>query len=409
MNGLLRKGLYGALSLADWVLQIAVPPVRHRVCYASIPDFTDNAFYLFAHAIRTRRGLEHVWLVQEAVSTARIEAEFARLTAQYGERGHSLRVMRWRSPSAYWAFLRSAVVAHTHGVYNFSRAAVRRFRIGLWHGMPIKCIGSLNADSPKAPRQFATHYLSTSYFFRYVLAQAFDVTPSRVLVVGLPRNDALQFAQSRVRDAADIHHRLGVGEAQPFVLWLPTFRAEGKALSAPANRLQSFMDDVDTATLERFVAHARERGCVIVVKLHPSEKSIAHELLPPDSNLRVFTDTQWRATEVQLYDALGVASGLVSDVSSVLIDFAITGRPIGCFGYDARAYTRDLIFPLDYLADALALKNIDSAARATEFLDQVVAAVPKPAPCSKIFVHSEEAPASEAVLRLCLDSLTCIS
>lgn len=403
MIALLRRISYGLLSIVDLALQLVIPPSHRRICYASIPDFTDNAFYLFAHALRTRRDLEHVWLVREPVSTTRVESEFARLVARYGQRGHRLRVLPWRSPSAYWAFLRSRTVVHTHGLYNFSRAALWRIRVGLWHGMPIKCIGSLNTISPNPTPQFATHYIATSHFFRYVLAAAFDTSPARVLVIGQPRNDALRAQEYRVRDAADIRRRLGLREAQPFVLWMPTYRAEGKALAAPASRLRSFMDDIDHATLERFLSRARERDCVIVVKLHPYERATAHEALPVDPYLRVFNDDQWRASDVQLYDALGIAAGLISDVSSVLIDFAVTGRPLGCFGFDQRTYTRDLVFPPDYLVDALGLSHIDNPSAAVAFVDRAVDGVPQFSRCAKIFVHGEHS-ASESVLQLCLES-----
>ncbi|MBI2382584.1 MAG: CDP-glycerol glycerophosphotransferase family protein [Gammaproteobacteria bacterium] len=385
------------------MLQLLVRPVRNRICYASIPDFTDNAYYLFAHAIKTRSGIEHVWLVHERSSVDRIEAEFSRLAAAYGQRGHRLRVLHWHSPSAYWHFLRSRCVAHTHGLYHFSRAAVARIRIGLWHGMPIKCIGRLNTITPNPKPPFATHYIATSYFFKYVLAQAFGAPAERVLVVGQPRNDALLFPDCRSRNNAEIRQRLGVEGDDRIVLWMPTYRAEGRDLEgARAGVLRSFLDDLDRPVLDRFIEHARQRNCVVLVKLHPFERSEAHASLPHGRNLRVFSDSQWRELDIQLYDVLGMADALISDVSSVMVDFTITGKPIGCFGFDARTYTRDLVFPLTYLIDAAGIHLVNDERSATGFFEAVLCGRQNAAHrTAEIFAHRQTAPASQSILDLC--------
>jgi CDP-glycerol glycerophosphotransferase len=402
----LKRILHILLRGIDLILQLLITPVGHRICYASIPDYTDNAHYLFLHALRTRRNLEHVWIVQDIEVETRILNDYARLTSALGDRGHRVRVHRWHSLAAYWAFLRSRCVAHTHGLYNFSRAAVGRVRLGLWHGMPIKCIGQLNAKSPNPYPQFASHYFATSYFYKYVLAEAFGVSSSKVLVTGMPRNDALVFPQARSHEDLDIRRHFGIKPQDKIIIWLPTYRAESRVLNAASSAsLPSFIHDIESSALNRLIQCVKEQGCVLIVKLHSYEKSSAHESLPENGCLRVFTDQEWRATGIQLYDLLGAADALISDVSSVIVDFAITGRPMACFGFNARTYQRDLIFPIEYLIDSAGIHVMNSEQSVREFIEHVKnSKIAENPSSSTIFLHRHVIPASEIILSLCFDS-----
>lgn len=386
------------MGALDALLQICVPPSTRRICYASIPDFTDNAYYLFRHALRTRSAIEHVWLVQDPDVAARISSEFARIVSETGTRGHRLRVVRWRSLAGYWAFLRSRYVTHTHGVHNFSRVAFRRVRMGLWHGMPIKCIGRLNTVTPNPNPPFATHCIATSALFRYVLANAFGVDADRVLVVGQPRNDALIFPQQRATGDASIRKALGIDSAARLLVWLPTYRAEGSA-GEKSRKIASFVDDLSPELLRHFADAARAARCAVLIKLHPFEQSDIKSALAQFPELRVLSDAEWRRTGIQLYDLLGIADALVSDVSSAMIDFAITARPLACFGFSARNYPRDLVFPLQQVIDAVGIDVVDDHRAVDDLFRRIMSRDSSRRRTADLFVQRPVIPASESILQ----------
>lgn len=333
------------LEWADRVLQLAIPPVANRIAYVSTPDYTDNAFYVFRHAVRTRNGLEHVWLIRDLSLRPRIERDFDEAVRGSGTNGNTLRVEARASIRGYWHFLRSRLVFHTHAAYRFRTWAWRRQVVCLWHGMPIKCVGRLNRLTPNTHPTFGTLHLATSSFFREIIATAFGVAIDAVKVCSLPRCDALQYPDAVQTPRERVRERLGIDPGLRLVLWMPTYRAEGAA----AGRPRSFLDDLPAGTLEALDQAAASTGCVVLAKLHPQD---ALNLNAPCWNLRqvrLLLAPDWTACDIQLYDLIAASDALISDVSSVLIDYLVTGRPIGILGFDAATYTRELTFPIEQM------------------------------------------------------------
>lgn len=342
------KLLIVLLGLLDRVLQIIVAPVPNRVAYITYPDYTDNAWYVYRHALRTRNNLEHTWLVLDMGLRERIEREFQEAVHEAGTHGNVLRVVRRPTLAGYFLFLRSRIVFHTHGAYRFRNWAWRRQIVCLWHGMPIKCIGRLNRITPNPYPTFGTLHIATSHFFRDIIAAAFAVTPGAVKLCSLPRCDALRLSDGPATPRAAVRERLGLTGTQRLVLWLPTYRAE-TAASAGAARPRSFLDDLPPGALEALKQVAEMNAACIITKLHPFDFLNRSSLGWASDHVRLLRSPDWNASGIQLYDLIAASDALLSDVSSVLIDYSITSRPIGILGFDPATYTRELTFPIDKL------------------------------------------------------------
>lgn len=332
-----RRIAFVVLQAVDGVLQLVLPVRRNRVCYVSIPDYTDSAFAMYRHLLRTRRGLEHVWLVDDLAIEGRIRREFA----DYDDRGHRLIVRPW-SPGSYPAFLRSRYIFHTHGVYGFSRPRFRRDSICVWHGMPVKAIRRLHTGDGRLFPVHGTVHVASSSFFRYVIAGVFDAHPADVLVSGLPRTDVLKGKTDPVHDRRAIAAALGLDPDRKWLLWMPTHRSEqNPAVAAPK---RSFVEVVSEPLMDALDAACAEQGVEVIIKLHPfdvlNERSV--DLGRPA--LKLLTQPAWAATEIQLYDLVAAADGLITDISSVFIDYLHTGNPIGIIGFEADTYTRETLF-----------------------------------------------------------------
>jgi len=357
------------LTVLDRVLQRLVPPVPSRIAYVSFPDYTDSAFYVFRHALRTRNGLEHVWLVRDASARRRIERDFAQAVAEVGTTGHTLRVEQRASLAGYWSFLRSRYVFHTHGAYRFRDTAWRRDVVCLWHGMPIKCVGLLNRITPNPYPTFGTMHLATSAFFRDIVAAAFAADTAVVKLCSLPRCDALLHESARQTPEMQVRERLAVAPDQRLVLWLPTYRAEGP--QSQGSRPRSFLDDVPSGTVEAMERAAAATGSVVLAKLHPRDPLNDHAPPWPFERLRLLRANAWTALDLQLYDLIAASDALISDVSSVLIDYSITRGPIGILGFDPATYTRELTFPFEKLTATGRFDLLGDARAVERFLQRV--------------------------------------
>ena len=250
--------------------------------------------------------------------------------------GPRVAVLPKRSLRALWVFLTARYVFFTHQCYTmrFPRKVVA---VNLWHGMPIKKVGWL-LPGRRGPR--ARYELATSDFWVPVI-QACMRPRDRVLVSGLPRCD--RFA---ALGPAEVRRRLGGAEAAgaKLVVWLPTFRR-----TATGEVLRDGRDFNNAAQMpgfdaDRFAAWLAARNLVCVLKPHPLGPRVALRTAGP---LRILDDAALAAAGLTLYTLLGGADALITDVSSVYVDFLALDRPIIHAFADRREYAgnRGFTFP----------------------------------------------------------------
>jgi len=230
-----------------------------------------------------------------------------------------------RGSTAYLRHLSTAGTLINNATFppSFSRRPGQRY-LNTWHGTPLKRMGFDEPDGATASantiRNFlqATHLLSQSpwmtermYEGAYRLG---GIATAEVLEVGYPRVDR-QTAPDDVRLRRRLR-RAGVriGE-EPIVLYAPTWRGE------------RFADPEDTsaemvALVDHVEAFLRRRGIAgtVLVKPHQvvagrarREPRLADRLVPEDVPVNLL---------------LGEASVLVSDYSSIVVDWLATGKPV---------------------------------------------------------------------------------
>lgn len=357
------------VGVLDAALQRVVRPKPSRVCWISDPDATGNAYHLFRHVFATRGSVEHVWLVRSPETARRLRVDIESWRRSVASDA-SVRVIRRRSVRGYWAWLRSRFTFHTHGAYPMTRTAHRRHVVSLWHGMPIKAIGALNATSPNPRPTFGTFHLATSRAYRSVIARAFRVDEEQVLVAGLPRCDVLRRPHPLGPDDELIRRTLGI-TTKRFVVWTPTYRAMGTEVVDPA-RPPSFLDDLPDGTLDEIASGAASADCTVVVKLHPFDPLNHVDVDVGPSGVQWLRSDDLLRAGVELYDVLTRSDGLLTDVSSVLLDYLVTDRPLGVVGFDPESYHRDVIVPLEPILASPRIDRLDGPVAIRSYFDRVM-------------------------------------
>ncbi|RFU20900.1 CDP-glycerol glycerophosphotransferase family protein [Geodermatophilus marinus] len=207
------------------------------------------------------------------------------------------------------------------------------FYLQTWHGTPLKRIhhdvqparpGWLDAADRDVARWDLL--LSPNPVSTARLRGAFGYT-GEVAETGYPRNDALS-APDRDAVRARVRARLGIPDGVTAVLYAPTWRDDlvlDRAGDAP-----DFELPVDLADF----AGRLGGDHVLLVRLH---NIVSGRLaVPPGLPVVDVTDDTDTAG---LYLAADV---LVTDYSSAMFDFAVTGRPILLFPYDLERYRDSL-------------------------------------------------------------------
>ena len=157
-----------------------------------------------------------------------------------------------------------------------------------------------------------------------------------VLLTGNPRTDQLW----RPADP-DSLARLGI--TGDFVVWMPTFRRT-RAVGAMRQQSELAADaDDGHAEVAALLDGLRERGIQLVIKPHPMDA----EERRWDGAVTI-TDADLLDAGASLYSLLGHARGLVTDYSSVWVDYLLLDRPMAFLVPDRHSYTRQLL-PADVL------------------------------------------------------------
>jgi CDP-glycerol glycerophosphotransferase len=236
--------------------------------------------------------------------------------------------------SADWWRIRGSARLLVVNDWLRNRFRKRRFQTVLqtWHGTPLKKIalgrpgvGLRTVLATIRERARWTILLSQNKHSTSVFRSAYAYL-GPVWQEGYPRDDALSTG-----DAAAVRSRLGIADDATVVLYAPTWRDDRP-------------DHIDYLDVAAFT-DALGPGYVTLIRGH------SRTLLPGrDITAENVIDVTTYADVTELFL---VADLLVTDYSSVMFDFSVTGKPIFFFAPDLEHYREQLrgfYFDLDALA-----------------------------------------------------------
>lgn len=303
------------------------------------PVFADNSKYQYAFLHRERADGERVVFLagdRRIVEQIRAAGGDAELHPTFRSLRLVARCGRLFIDMADW---------YDFGVFPLSRGA--RI-VQLWHGAPLKHIeldlhrhrmgktAALGGVLLSAQKALVGRYpvfdcvVTTSQgFTEAAFRGAFRAT--RFVNTGYPRNDVLVAPEGAVLHtdrlvAINLDHdsiravERAKRDGLRIVLYVPTYRKNG---GTPFDRHLS---------LERLSAFASARRLLIVVKGHP--------LMRVPDGVGRYANLMAYAAQGDVYPLLRWCDALVTDYSSIYLDFLLLDRPIVFFAYDLDEYLR---------------------------------------------------------------------
>ncbi|GAA2130630.1 hypothetical protein GCM10009760_03370 [Kitasatospora kazusensis] len=289
-------------------------PLREAVLYDVFGGrgYSDSPRAIHTELVRRGAPLEHLWVVDDA----------------QGAVPEGVRPVRSHSAEWYEALATSRyLVGNTH-FPDFIERRPGQLVVQTWHGSLLKRIahdvenawlgdaGYLAALDRESPQWSVL--LSPSAFATPILRRAFRYE-GEILESGYPRGDVLALGTG----AGAVRERLGIPAGKRIVLYAPTWREDQQRESGDGFRLGLRLD-LDAARAELGEDH------VLLVRPH----SHVREPLPGAGDGFLYDVGDY--PDVQ--ELLLAADVLVTDYSSIMFDFAITGRPILFFTYDLEHY-----------------------------------------------------------------------
>ena len=330
----LRRIAAGLFRLCDILV-----PKDGRIVLVTNPDGDDQGAAMCLALDKLRwRGQIH-WLVHQD------PAPFAQWQQRRELGKRRIRFSHLYSLRGIWAYFRASYVFYTHGaLFNYAPPP-GKLVVNLWHGMPIKKIWR---GVPGSELPLSTYLLSTSDFFSTVLMQASGFGPDKLLATGLPRNDFLGVARP---SCVELATRLR-GTADRLIFFMPTYRHSARGfMTEDGTETNSVLglSETDAALLHAWLEKNR---CKLIVKPHPMSIN-AGKAFEDDVCWAMIDESSLFKHGMGLYELLSQADLLVTDVSSVYVDFLVTQRPQILYFPDMQRYeeTRGLLLhPLEDFA-----------------------------------------------------------
>lgn len=267
-------------------------------------------------------GLELFWAVEDAS-----------MEVPAGARPLLLHSSEWFDVLTHARFL-----VNNHHLPFYFRKRPGQTYVQTWHGTPLKRIGN-DIASPRHSSRYAALMRREAGYWDLLLAQndfAAERLPTAlgyegpVLNVGYPRNDALVDDRAVARRAAT-RSRLGLG-GRTAVLYAPTWRDRESS-----GGHYSFIDHLDHAELRRRCGD----DVTVLIRGHPNTR---HARPAPSAGGPIDVTDHPDVNELIL-----AADVLITDYSSLMFDFCVTGKPLIFLTPDLELY-RDQVrgFYLDF-------------------------------------------------------------
>lgn len=310
---------------------IANPPdmKKNSIVFTSTEDFSDNPRALYEYMIDNGYNdkYEITWLF-----------EFDKNYREFNE--HNVRSVRMfnsrhaRTAEAQAAILSAEYVFFSHNVNWAKNFRPQQTYIDLWHGCGYKgrqpgeqrviqfdyCV----VTGDKYAKELTTHYLCT---------------PDKLKALGYPRNDWFHTHKTRAAEYA-----AGLKEehnADKMIIWMPTFRRSNVARITTETTVGEFglplIDDF--GSLKALDDICKVNNVVLLIKTHVLQAEADADFRSLNNIVRA-DNAVLKAEDVNLYELLAQTDALITDYSSVAIDYILLDKAEGFILTDYEEYEK---------------------------------------------------------------------
>lgn len=221
--------------------------------------------------------------------------------------------------------------------------------VNLWHGITMKKLGYMISENNMAKQdqlyceqlQICTDYVIVpSKFWQLIFCAIFNVNFSHVLPLGCPKLDPIIKADGK----GNLKKLLGeeIKNYKKIIYYMPTFRSGcGRNDSNP--NLNNILN-LEEYNERLFLDYLENNNYLLCIKYHPEEKlNFKYDI---SNNIKIIDEEKLQLNNFSVYDVLNAADLLITDYSSLGLEFSISDKPVIYLDTDLEDYqkNRGLIF-----------------------------------------------------------------
>lgn len=206
--------------------------------------------------------------------------------------------------------------------------------INLWHGVGHKKIAGVRIKNGGIA---ADTTIATSPMTQKMFADMFDVPLESVVIGGLPRNDLMMQSLPK-KDK--LKRSLRLTKFSKVLIWMPTFRRANNKNSAETKAIREVDNifNVKGFDCNRFNDLLKNHNTLCLIKSHHFVENYNNS--KEYSNIRMIDDNWVYEQNILLYQLLACTDALITDYSSVMIDYTLLDQPIFCIADDLDEYKK---------------------------------------------------------------------
>jgi CDP-glycerol glycerophosphotransferase len=285
---------------------------------------SDSPLAIHRELVRRDAPLEHLWIVHDGMCRPPETAT----------------AVRTGSPEYHEALARARLVVTNDVLPAWFLRRPDQVCVQTGHGTPLRRLAFDHREARRMNRRLAADWEQQVANWQYMLSPNGFSTPllreaygfeGELLETGYPRVDVLAHADR----AQAVRRRLRIPDGKRTVLYAPTYRDQ-VADRDGRTRLDLRLD------FARLQAALGSDTVLLFRKHHAVFDALPYAMWPYARDVSSYPD----ATELLL-----AADVLVTDYSSIAVDFANTGRPMLFYAYDLEQYESTVRgFNVDYVA-----------------------------------------------------------
>lgn len=292
---------------------------KNRIVFCSWPDLSDNAkvFYDFMRKYHSDEW-ELVFLWRYTEPSVQNKKTMGKLFWHFSIKGIL----------AVWT---SKFLVMTHDDFYFYLPK-KHILLELFHGMPIKAVGFMEKNiTPERHNNYRkigenAYFFVTSDVFMLSVSHCFHANFNHIYITGQSRTDSIFYPTENAKQ----YVKEKFNGFKKICLYCPTYRE--KKIGTKREIQKSFnnifyMDDFDSNDFYSFLT---ENEILVLMKPHPQDEFFYRDWISKNklpSNLKLIFDSDLKKFDFYFYELFSFCDFMLSDYSSIAVDFLITQKP----------------------------------------------------------------------------------
>ncbi len=305
--------------------------------FSSRPDFSDNSKYMYSYILNhsNKSNNKYIWLVNFDYKGKECSdnTKFIKLNSKF-HKGQSLKALYYISKAKIIFFTHSSPVTEIEKKDS-------QIIINLWHGCGYKSVEK-GEKSWIANNPFDYALVPGSVFIK-TKKEFWGCSEKQIIPIGYPRYDLL------CKDNIDVEKfKNKICHNNKLIIWMPTFRktANGNYPEEKVNNNYDLPLLSSDQEMEKLNDICKNRNVVLCIKRHPMQLEYSCEKICL-SNI-IFIDNEYLLKHnIELYSLLKYSDSLITDYSSIAIDYLLLNKPMAFTLDDFESYSKSRGFVFD--------------------------------------------------------------